>query len=34
VGFLLSDEASWVNGIDVLIDGGICASVLGPGSSA
>jgi NAD(P)-dependent dehydrogenase (short-subunit alcohol dehydrogenase family) len=31
VAFLLSDEASWLNGIDVLIDGGICASVLGPG---
>jgi NAD(P)-dependent dehydrogenase (short-subunit alcohol dehydrogenase family) len=31
VGFLLSDEASWCNGIDVLVDGGICASVLGPG---
>jgi NAD(P)-dependent dehydrogenase (short-subunit alcohol dehydrogenase family) len=31
VAFLLSDEASWLNGIDVLIDGGLCASVLGPG---
>jgi NAD(P)-dependent dehydrogenase (short-subunit alcohol dehydrogenase family) len=31
VAFLLSDEASWCNGIDVLIDGGICASVIGPG---
>jgi NAD(P)-dependent dehydrogenase (short-subunit alcohol dehydrogenase family) len=31
VGFLLSDEASWLNGIDVLIDGGICAAVVGPG---
>src|SRR5207248_9555354 len=30
VGFLVSDEASWCNGIDVLVDGGICASVLGP----
>lgn len=32
VAFLLSDEASWLNGIDVLVDGGICAAVLGPGS--
>jgi NAD(P)-dependent dehydrogenase (short-subunit alcohol dehydrogenase family) len=31
VAFLLSDEASWLNGIDVLIDGGLCAAVLGPG---
>jgi NAD(P)-dependent dehydrogenase (short-subunit alcohol dehydrogenase family) len=31
VGFLLSDEGSWCNGVDVLVDGGICASVLGPG---
>jgi NAD(P)-dependent dehydrogenase (short-subunit alcohol dehydrogenase family) len=31
VGFLLSDQASWVNGIDVLVDGGICAAVVGPG---
>jgi NAD(P)-dependent dehydrogenase (short-subunit alcohol dehydrogenase family) len=32
VAFLLSDEASWLNGIDVLVDGGVIASVLGPGT--
>jgi len=32
VAFLLSDDASWLNGIDVLVDGGIIASVLGPGA--
>jgi NAD(P)-dependent dehydrogenase (short-subunit alcohol dehydrogenase family) len=32
VAFLLSDEASWLNGIDVLVDGGVIASVLGPGA--
>ena len=32
VAFLLSDEASWLNGIDVLVDGGVVASVLGPGA--
>jgi NAD(P)-dependent dehydrogenase (short-subunit alcohol dehydrogenase family) len=32
VAFLLSDDASWLNGIDVLIDGGLIASVLGPGA--
>jgi NAD(P)-dependent dehydrogenase (short-subunit alcohol dehydrogenase family) len=29
VGFLLSDEASFVSGIDVLVDGGVCAAVAG-----
>ena len=32
VAFLLSDDASWLNGIDVLIDGGLVASILGPGA--
>src|SRR5215469_16212654 len=31
VAFLLSDEASWLNGIDVLVDGGVCAAVRGRG---
>ena len=31
VAFLVSDDASFLNGIDVLIDGGLCAAALGPG---
>ena len=27
VGFLLSDDASFLNGTDILIDGGVCAAV-------
>ena len=27
VAFLLSDEAAFVSGIDVLVDGGVCAAV-------
>ena len=29
VAFLLSDQASFVNGIDVLVDGGVCAALTG-----
>jgi NAD(P)-dependent dehydrogenase (short-subunit alcohol dehydrogenase family) len=30
VAFLLSDEAGFLTGIDVLVDGGVCAAVRGP----
>jgi NAD(P)-dependent dehydrogenase (short-subunit alcohol dehydrogenase family) len=30
VGFLLSDEASFLTGVDVLVDGGVCAALRGP----
>jgi NAD(P)-dependent dehydrogenase (short-subunit alcohol dehydrogenase family) len=30
VAFLLSDEASFVTGVDILIDGGVCAALRGP----
>lgn len=30
VAFMLSDEASFLSGVDVLVDGGVCAAVLGP----
>jgi len=33
VSFLLSDEASFVTGIDVLVDGGVCAAVEQSGSA-
>jgi NAD(P)-dependent dehydrogenase (short-subunit alcohol dehydrogenase family) len=33
VTFLLSDEASFLTGVDVLVDGGVCAATLGPSAS-
>lgn len=30
VAFILSDEASFLTGVDVLVDGGVCAALLGP----
>lgn len=30
VAFLLSDEASFLTGVDVLVDGGVCAAIKGP----
>jgi len=32
VAFMLSDDASFLSGIDVLVDGGVCAAMLGPTS--
>jgi NAD(P)-dependent dehydrogenase (short-subunit alcohol dehydrogenase family) len=34
VAFLLSDEASFMSGVDVLVDGGVCAALRGPGGAA
>ncbi len=31
VAFLLSDDASFVTGVDLLVDGGVCAALRGPG---
>lgn len=30
VAFMLSDDASFLTGVDVLVDGGVCAALLGP----
>ena len=32
VAFLLSDEASFLTGIDILVDGGVCAAIVGAGA--
>ena len=32
--FLLSDEASFMSGVDVLVDGGVCVALRGPGGEA
>jgi NAD(P)-dependent dehydrogenase (short-subunit alcohol dehydrogenase family) len=32
VAFLLSDEASFLTGVDILVDGGVCAALRGPTS--
>ena len=34
VAFLLSDEASFMSGVDVLVDGGVCAALRGPSGAA
>jgi NAD(P)-dependent dehydrogenase (short-subunit alcohol dehydrogenase family) len=31
--FVLTDDASFLSGIDILVDGGVLAAVRGPGSS-
>jgi NAD(P)-dependent dehydrogenase (short-subunit alcohol dehydrogenase family) len=32
VGFLLSDEASFLTGVDILVDGGVCAALHSAGA--
>jgi NAD(P)-dependent dehydrogenase (short-subunit alcohol dehydrogenase family) len=32
VAFILSDDASFLSGVDILVDGGVVAALLGPGS--
>jgi NAD(P)-dependent dehydrogenase (short-subunit alcohol dehydrogenase family) len=33
VSFLLSEEASFISGVDLLVDGGVCAALRGPSSN-
>ena len=33
VAFLLSDDAGFVSGVDVLVDGGVCAALRGPAAT-
>jgi NAD(P)-dependent dehydrogenase (short-subunit alcohol dehydrogenase family) len=34
VAFMLSDQASFLTGIDILVDGGVCAALRGAGAGS